>query len=112
MAADFINVQVCMIGALAIPVIYLSLKGQNEIAGVRLAEAIRYYSSFSFLLLSLFFPLVFLLNGFYTRSRGYTGKYKKLVILRGTGISALVFLGANYIFLRASLVPRSVLLVF
>src|SRR5438445_796069 len=52
------------------------------------------------------------MNGFYTRSRGYAGKYKKLVILRGTGISILVFLAANFVFLRRSLVPRSVLLVF
>jgi len=111
MAADFINVQVCMIGALATPVIYLALKGQHDEATNRLVTAVTYYHA-SFVLLSLSFPFVFLLNGFYTRSRGYVGEYKNLVILRGAGISTLVFLGANFMFLRRSLVPRSVLLVF
>jgi FlaA1/EpsC-like NDP-sugar epimerase len=111
MAADFINVHVCMVMALAAPVCYLALSGQHETAAIRMGHAMRYYSP-SFLLLSLFFPLVFLLNGFYTRSRGYAGKYKKLVILRGTGISALVFLGANFLLFRAFLVPRSVLMLF
>jgi len=111
LAADFINVHVCMVGALAAPVFYLALRGRHEIAAIRMAQAMTYYYS-SFVLLSFFFPLVFFLNGFYTRSRGYAGRYKKLVILRGTGIGALVFLGANFMFLRASLVPRSVLLVF
>jgi nucleoside-diphosphate-sugar epimerase len=100
-----------MIVALAAPVFYLALKGQHQEATIRLAEAMAYYS-YSFMLLSVCFPLVFLVNGFYTRSRGYVGKYKRLVILRGTGISTLVFLAANFIFLRRSLVPRSVLLVF
>ncbi len=111
MSADFINVHICMIGALAAPVLYLALEGQHQVATIRLAQAMVYYS-YSFVLLSLCFPLVFFMNGFYTRSRGYVGKYKKLVILRGTGISILVFLAANFVFLRRSLVPRSVLLVF
>ena len=95
MSADFINVHICMIGALAAPVLYFALEGQHEVAIIRLAEAMAYYS-YSFMLLSLCFPLVFFMNGFYTRSRGYVGKYKKLVILRGTGISILVFLAANF----------------
>jgi len=111
MAADFINVQVCMIGALAIPIFYLALTGQHDEATARLVTATAYYYS-SFVPLSLLFPFIFLLNGFYTRSRGYIGKYKNLAILRGTGISTLVFLAANFIFLRQFLVPRSVLLVF
>jgi FlaA1/EpsC-like NDP-sugar epimerase len=111
MSADFINVHICILGALAAPIIYLALTGQHEVAAIRLAQAMAYYT-YSFGLFSLFFPLVFLVNGFYTRSRGYVGKYKRLVILRGTGISTLVFLAANFVFLRRSLVPRSVLLVF
>ncbi len=109
--ADFINVHLCMIGALATPVLYLALRHQNDSATTRLTEAMAYYS-WSFMLLSLLFPLVFLLNGFYTHSRGYIGRYKKLVILRGVGISMLLFLAANFILFRRTLVPRSVLLVF
>src|SRR5260221_4207558 len=111
MLTDFINVHLCMMGALATPVFYLALQHQNDRATTRLAEAMAYYSS-SFVLLSLLFPLVFLLNGFYTHSRGYIGRYKKLVILRGVGVSMLLFLAANFILFRRTLVPRSVLLVF
>jgi nucleoside-diphosphate-sugar epimerase len=111
MLADFINVHLCMMGALATPLFYLALQHQNDRATTRLAEAMAYYSS-SFVLLSPLFPLVFLLNGFYTNSRGYIGRYKKLVILRGVSVSMLLFLAANFIFFRRTLVPRSVLLVF
>ena len=52
MSADFINVHICMIGALAAPVLYLALEGQHEVAAIRLAEAMVYYS-YSFVLLSL-----------------------------------------------------------
>jgi nucleoside-diphosphate-sugar epimerase len=111
MATDFINVHVCMAAALAVPILYLSLEGQHQLAAIRIAQAVSYYTS-SFLVLSLLFPLVFLLNGFYTRSRAYIGRYKKLVILRGVGVSILIFLAANFFFLPGSLVPRSVLIVF
>jgi nucleoside-diphosphate-sugar epimerase len=111
MLADFINVHVCMMAALATPVFYFALRHQNDKATTRLTEAMAYYS-FSFVLLSLLFPLVFLLNGFYTHSRGYIGRHKKLVILRGVGLSVLLFLAANFILFRSTLVPRSVLLVF
>jgi nucleoside-diphosphate-sugar epimerase len=111
MMADFINVHLCMMGALATPVVYLALRNDNDGAATRLAGATTYYIS-SFLLLSLLFPLVFLLNGFYTHSRGYAGRYKKFVILRGVCLSVLLFLAANFILFRGTLVPRSVLLVF
>jgi nucleoside-diphosphate-sugar epimerase len=111
MAADFISVHTCMAGALATPILYLALRGQPQQVAIRSALAVSYYTS-SFVLLSLLFPLVFLLNGFYTHSRGYAGRYKKRVILRGVGLSILIFLATNFIFLRSSLVPRSVLLVF
>src|ERR1700694_3038262 len=74
MLADFINVHLCMMGALATPLFYLALQHQNDRATTRLSEAMAYYSS-SFVLLSPLFPLVFLLNGFYTNSRGYIGRY-------------------------------------
>jgi nucleoside-diphosphate-sugar epimerase len=112
MLADFINVHLCMMGALATPVFYLAaLRHENARAATRLADAMAYYSS-SFMVLSLLFPLVFLLNGFYTHSRGYVGRYKKFVILRGVCLSVLLFLAANFIFFRRTMVPRSVLLVF
>src|SRR5271169_3350154 len=75
MLADFALVQVCMIVALGIPVLFLLTRGQSAAATLRLEEALAYYVPY-FLCTSLVFPLVFLLNGFYTRSRAYAGRYK------------------------------------
>src|SRR5438445_12719507 len=76
MLSDFINVHLCMMGALATPVCYLALRHQTDRATTRLSEAATYYAS-SFVLLSLLFPFVFLLHGFYTHSRAYIGRYKR-----------------------------------
>jgi len=73
MLADFINVHICMIGALAAPVLYLALEGQHQVATIRLAEAMAYYS-YSFMLLSVCFPLVFFMNGFYNPLQGIRWK--------------------------------------
>ena len=53
-------------------------------ATARLEEALSYYVPY-FLCISVVFPLVFLLNGFYTRSRAYIGRYKMVVVMRGAG---------------------------
>ena len=58
------------------------------------------------------FPLVFLLNGFYTRSRAYSGRYKMVVVMRGAGVGILTLLAVNYLFFRGNLVPRLALLFF
>ncbi len=105
MLADFALVQVCMILALAIPVLFLLTRGQSAAATSRLEEALAYYVPY-FLCTSLVFPLVFLLNGFYTRSRAYTGRYKMVVVMRGAGLGILSLLAVNYLFFRQNLVPR------
>jgi nucleoside-diphosphate-sugar epimerase len=111
MLADFALVQVCMILALAIPVLFLLSRGQSAAATSRLEEALAYYVPY-FLCTSLVFPLVFLLNGFYTRSRAYTGRYKMVVVMRGAGLGILSLLAVNYLFFRQNLVPRLALLFF
>jgi hypothetical protein len=94
MLADFAIVQVCMIVSLGIPVLYLLSRGQSVSATARLEEALAYYLPF-FLFLSLVFPLMFMLNGFYTRSRSYNGRYKMVVVMRGAGLGILTFLAVN-----------------
>jgi nucleoside-diphosphate-sugar epimerase len=111
MLADFAIVQVSMIVALAIPVLFLLSRGQSAAATTRLEEALAYYVP-DFLLLSLVFPMVFLLNGFYTRSRAYSGRYKTIVVMRGAGLGILTMLAVNYLFFRADLVPRLAMLFF
>ncbi|MBI4874398.1 MAG: NAD(P)-dependent oxidoreductase [Acidobacteria bacterium] len=70
-----------------------------------------YYAD-RFLPLSLVFPLVFLSNGFYTRSRGYAGRYKWLVVLRGSLTATLIFLFLNFLLSRDEIMPRSSVLLF
>jgi len=111
MLADFALVQVSMIMALAIPVLFLLTRGQSVAATARLEEALAYYVPY-FLCTSLVFPLVFLLNGFYTRSRAYSGRYKMVVVMRGAGLGILSLLAVNYLFFRQNLVPRLALLFF
>ena len=111
MLADFALVQVSMIVALAIPVLFLLTRGQSVAATSRLEEALAYYVPY-FLCTSLVFPLVFLLNGFYTRSRAYSGRYKMVVVMRGARLGILSLLAVNYLFFRQNLVPRLALLFF
>jgi FlaA1/EpsC-like NDP-sugar epimerase len=79
---------------------------------ITLTRTLESYYAGRFLPLSLIFPLVFLFNGLYTRSRGYVGRYKWLVVLRGSGTAILLFLFLNFLFYRTDIMPRSSVLVF
>src|SRR6201984_3132212 len=111
MLADFALVQICMIIALGIPVVFLLSRGDSTAATARLEKTLSYYVPY-FLCISVVFPLVFLLNGFYTRSRAYSGRYKMVVVMRGAGVGILTLLAVNYLFFRGNLVPRLALLFF
>lgn len=107
MAADFLIVHFSMIAALAMSVIYQIGMGNGAAAQAIVAGSEKYYTTF-FWVLSPLFPLVFLLNGFYTHSRAYAGRYKTLVILRGVVLGALVFFGVNFLLFANERVGRSV----
>jgi len=66
---------------------FLLSRGNSIAATARLEEALSYYVPY-FLCISVVFPLIFLLNGFYTRSRAYTGRYKMVVVMRGAGVAS------------------------
>jgi nucleoside-diphosphate-sugar epimerase len=111
MAVDFLIVHLSMIAALAMSVVYQTAVGNAAAAHVILFGFLRYYRAF-FWVLSPIFPLVFLLNGFYTHSRAYIGRYKALVILRGVLVGTVVFFAANFLLLGNQRVGRSVALPF
>lgn len=111
MAADFIIVHFSMIAALALSVVYQARVGNAAAAHAIAAGFLQYYTVF-FWVLSPIFPLVFLLNGFYTRSRAYTGRYKALVVLRGVVEAAMVFFAASFLLFGYEMVGRSVALPF
>lgn len=111
MTADFLIVHFSMIAALAVSVVYQTAVG-NAVAAREIVDGcFRYYTVF-FWALSPIFPVVFLLNGFYTRSRAYTGRHKTLVILRGVLVAVMVFFAANFLFFGSEKVGRSVALPF
>jgi nucleoside-diphosphate-sugar epimerase len=111
MAADFLIVHFSMIAALALSVVYQTGAGNGVAAKALVSGFLQYYTAF-FWVLSPIFPVVFLLNGFYTHSRAYTGRYKVLVILRGVVLGALVFFGVNLLLFGGERVGRSVELPF
>jgi nucleoside-diphosphate-sugar epimerase len=55
--------------------------------------------------------IIFYLNGFYTRSRGYAGRYKALVICRAVTLFMVIFVFSDYLFVRGPLIPRGVLVL-
>ena len=111
MLADFLIVHLSMLAALALSVVYQTSAGQGAAAEGLIQHFKTYYFVFVWLL-SPIFPVVFLLNGFYTHSRSYMGKYKLLVILRGVGIASCCFLAVNSFLFRPELIGRSVSLPF
>ena len=111
MLADFLIVHLSMLAALAISVVYQSGVGNSAEAAALTNGFLRYYGVF-FWLLSPIFPLIFFLNGFYTRSRAYSGRYKMLVILRSVAVASMVFFTANFLVFRNQKVGRSVALPF
>ena len=111
MLADFLIVHLSMLAALALSVVYQTSAGQGA-AAQKLIDHFRTYYFIFVWFLSPLFPAVFLLNGFYTHSRSYMGKYKLLVILRGVGIASCTFLAINSFLFRPELIGRSVSLPF
>ncbi|MGA3075135.1 MAG: NAD(P)-dependent oxidoreductase [Bryobacteraceae bacterium] len=110
-AADFMIVHVSMIAAMALSVVYQAGAGNAVAAYAIVSGFLQYYTVF-FWVLSPIFPLVFLLNGFYTHSRAYAGRYKALVVLRGVVVAALIFFAANFLLFGYAKVGRSVALPF
>jgi nucleoside-diphosphate-sugar epimerase len=111
MLADFLIVHLSLIAAMVVSVFYQTASGNPGLAREITSGFLRYYTGL-FWILSPVFPLAFLLNGFYTRSRGYTGRYKALVILRGVAVALLTFFGLNCLLSGTTGMGRSVGLPF
>jgi nucleoside-diphosphate-sugar epimerase len=111
MIADFLIVHLSMIASLAMSVVYQTGAGNGVEAHAIVSGFLQYYKAF-FWVLSPIFPLVFLLNGFYTHSRAYVGRYKALVIFRGVVVAAMVFFASHFLLFGNGRVGRSVALPF
>src|ERR1017187_7161613 len=102
MLADLAIVQACAVVSLIGTFLWQAprLDWAETITLIRTLES---YYAVRFLPLSLIFPLVFLCNGLYTRSRAYVGRYKSLVVLRGSGTALLLFLFLNFLLCRTEI---------
>jgi len=99
-----------MVAALTTSVVYQTAVKNSIEAEILVSGFKQYYAAF--FLLSFIFPVLFLLNGFYTRSRAYIGRYRSWVILRGVVVAAAVFFAANLLLSGSETVIRSVALPF
>jgi nucleoside-diphosphate-sugar epimerase len=108
---DFLIIQLSMILAVAVSLVYQLVLG-NTARAVTNVEELRHYFFTFFWLLSPIFPLVFLFSGFYTHSRSYMGKYKTWVILKGVGVALMLFIAANFLLLGRNMVGRAAVVAF
>jgi len=74
----------------------------------RTAETFRAFVFTYWMFWSCLALLIFLLSGFYTRSRGYASRYKAWVIFQAVSLFVVLFVFADYLFFRGDLVPRGV----
>jgi nucleoside-diphosphate-sugar epimerase len=109
--ADLAIVHASMLAALSVSVVYQTSIGNPAAAAKLIGHFKDYYVTFVWLL-SPIFPIVFWMNGFYTRSRSYEGRYKALALLRGVGAAIVCFLAANFLAFRPELIGRSVAVPF
>lgn len=105
--ADLALVHLAALTSLAAVVLTGSSENLTE-----MVKQLRHFYLSTFTPLSPMFPLVFFLNGFYTRSRAYATKYKWAVVARGATVASLAFLFAAFVLTRANAFPRSAAVMF
>jgi nucleoside-diphosphate-sugar epimerase len=110
-AADLAMAHLAAIVSLAMVMVVHPASGSS----LQLAEVLenlkRYYLR-SFVPLSVVFPVVFLMSGFYTRSRGYAARHKWMTLARGVTLASLTYVFLNFLVTRADSLPRSSTLLF
>ena len=108
--ADFLSVSAALFLSFAVwfffYAVVMHVSKPEQLAEHFRAAALKYWPLWSLAAL-----LVFHWNGFYTRTRGYAGRYKALVIFRGATLLVIVFVYADYFLFRDALLPRGVALL-
>ena len=107
--ADFVNIHVCMMAALGLSVLYPHVFHQVKPTTFGLVDAAHYYTSV-FLFLSLLFPAVFLVEGFYTRSQDQARMYRTMMVAKGVALSLLLFIAINFLLFGTTLAPSTAML--
>lgn len=110
-AADFAIVQISALAALMLALL-LRVQAESAISADAVEEMLRTYYVSVFLPLSLVFPIVYSLSGFYTYSRFYAPAQKWKAIVQGTIHATLIYLGISFLITRSGTLPRSAILAF
>jgi nucleoside-diphosphate-sugar epimerase len=105
---DFLAVQGAFLASLAL-VVWKQGGGAATAASV---EALGRLYLHGFLPLSLTFPLIFGLCGFYTRSRLYSWRHRWRVLLSGAAVASLIYLLSQFLVNRAESLPRTAVAAF
>ncbi len=110
MAVDVVLVNVAMLSAFGLwflfYVVVLDIPRPHDLATIFKGFVANYWLFWSFLAL-----LIFQLSGFYTRARGYAGRYKALVVFRAVSLFMVIFVFSDYFLFRGALVPRGVAVI-
>jgi nucleoside-diphosphate-sugar epimerase len=109
MIVDFAIVHLSGIVAL-IAAASIHVEHDGAVTTGALAVLLRTYYLDIFMPLSLVFPAVFLLSGFYSVSRNYQWRYKWRTLLRGSAAANLIYLFASFLATRDKTLPRSSIL--
>lgn len=112
MLADLVIVQLAAILSLMSTFVYYIFFNQEEVLSRSfLIETLRERYSNQLPLLAIVFPMVFLVTGVYTRTRGYAARYKWPTLLRGCALASLLYLAVSLLINREDLLPRSSLVM-
>lgn len=111
MLADFSVVHAAAITSL-MGVLVWRLTAEPGIDGAQLAGALKRIYLTRFAPLSLIFPVVFTLSGFYSYARSYTTAYKWRAVGSGSVAATLIYLFADFLITRADMIPRSSTVMF
>ena len=106
-SADLISVNISLVGAFVIWYLFYLEVLHTEHPG-ELAQRFQHFVTGRALLWSGLALLIFHLHGFYTRTRGYSRRYKALVIFRAVTIFVIAFVFTDYLLYRGDLYPRGV----
>ncbi len=112
MLADVAIVQIAAILSLMSTfVYYIFFNGEEILSRSFFIDTLRDRYLDQFPILATVFPLVFLASGVYTRTRGYSTKYKWPMLFRGCALASLLYIAVSLVVTRNGLLPRSSLLM-
>jgi nucleoside-diphosphate-sugar epimerase len=108
---DLLIVYLSMLAALAFSVLYQTIVGgPGDVP--KLISQFRHFYLWDFVLLALVFPIIFMLNGFYTHSRAYNSEHKVSSVLRGVLFGMMAFITLSFLLFRNAPIGRSVAIPF